>query len=157
MDTCACCNLEKPDTVALHCSPETSLCGDCLDWLVRRRDKQRAASDRIRVVGADPIFQVADVERATAHYERLGFEIDHYDEGYAFAGRGAVNIHLAHEPQPGPSTLYLHVNDAHQLADDWRKAGATVETPVDYDWGKSEGRHVDPDGNVIRFGSPRRS
>jgi hypothetical protein len=26
--------------------------------------------------------------------------------------------------------------------------------PADYDYGKREGSHTDPDGNLIRFGSP---
>jgi hypothetical protein len=26
--------------------------------------------------------------------------------------------------------------------------------PEDYDYGKREGSHIDPDGNKIRFGSP---
>jgi hypothetical protein len=30
----------------------------------------------------------------------------------------------------------------------------TVEGPRNEDYGKREGQHVDPDGNLIRFGSP---
>jgi hypothetical protein len=33
-------------------------------------------------------------------------------------------------------------------------AGADVHMPEDTEWGKHEGAHVDPDGNVLRFGSP---
>jgi len=29
-----------------------------------------------------------------------------------------------------------------------------VNLPEDTEWGQHEGAHVDPDGNVIRFGSP---
>jgi hypothetical protein len=29
-----------------------------------------------------------------------------------------------------------------------------VHTPQDTEWGQHEGSVVDPDGNVIRFGSP---
>lgn len=52
--------------------------------------------------------------------------------------------------------LYLHVDDADQLAAEWRKAGVTVSGPEDYDYGQHEGCHVDPDGNRLRFGSPLR-
>jgi uncharacterized glyoxalase superfamily protein PhnB len=52
--------------------------------------------------------------------------------------------------------LYLHVDDADQLAAEWRKAGVPVTGPQDYDYGKREGSHLDPDGNKIRFGSPLR-
>ena len=35
-----------------------------------------------------------------------------------------------------------------------RSAGAQVHSPQDTEWGQHEGAIVDPDGNVIRFGSP---
>jgi catechol 2,3-dioxygenase-like lactoylglutathione lyase family enzyme len=111
----------------------------------------------VRVVGGEPIFNVADVPRAVAHYERLGFTTSHYDEGYAFARRDRLTIHLAGVSEgqaTGGGSLYMHVDDADTLADDWRRAGVDVTAPRDYDWGKREGSHVDPDGNLIRFGSP---
>jgi hypothetical protein len=40
------------------------------------------------------------------------------------------------------------------LAQEWRSSGARVNLPEDTDRGQREGAHVDPDGNVIRFGSP---
>ena len=48
------------------------------------------------------------------------------------------------------------MDDADQLAAEWRKAGVTVSGPEDFDYGKHEGFHIDPDGNKIRFGSPLR-
>jgi len=36
----------------------------------------------------------------------------------------------------------------------WRRAGLDLVGPENQDYGKREGRHVDPDGNVIRFGGP---
>jgi hypothetical protein len=50
----------------------------------------------------------------------------------------------------------MHVNDADQLAEDWRTPGVAVVGPEDFDYGKREGSHTDPDGNLIRFGSPLR-
>jgi uncharacterized glyoxalase superfamily protein PhnB len=49
--------------------------------------------------------------------------------------------------------LYLHVDDADELAAAWRASGAEVTEPEDCPWGKHEGVHRDPDGNTIRFGS----
>jgi hypothetical protein len=49
------------------------------------------------------------------------------------------------------SPLFIHVDDADDLAADWRTAGMEVDGPENQDYGKLEGRHVDPDGNVIRF------
>ena len=154
-DVCTCCNVAKPTTVALHARHDIVLCSDCLDWLVRRRDQQHAGSARVRVVGTEPIFYVSDVVRALDHYERLGFTTDTHDESYAFAHRDDLTIHLVlAEGRPTAGALYLHVNDADQLAEDWRKAGLPVTGPEDYDYGKREGSHLDPDGNLLRFGSP---
>jgi uncharacterized glyoxalase superfamily protein PhnB len=40
------------------------------------------------------------------------------------------------------------------LARAWLAAGGDVRLPQDTEWGQHEGVLVDPDGNVIRFGSP---
>jgi hypothetical protein len=56
----------------------------------------------------------------------------------------------------GPGALYIHCDDAAQLAEERRKAGIEIAGPEDQDYGKREGFHVDPDGNLIRFGSPIR-
>jgi hypothetical protein len=55
-----------------------------------------------RVVAAEPIFAVADMPRAVAHYKKLGFEISYYDDGYAFAQRKGVNLHLDLTDIPPP-------------------------------------------------------
>lgn len=95
-----------------------------------------------------------DVDRAVAHYQRLGFDTEYHDETYAFAHRDHLTIHLAHDDDPTHhvAMLYIHVDDAFALADEWRQAGVEVIGPVDY--GKREATHTDPDGNLIRFGSP---
>jgi catechol 2,3-dioxygenase-like lactoylglutathione lyase family enzyme len=112
------------------------------------------------VVGVEPIFVVSDVSRAVAHYEQLGFSTSHYDEGYAFARRDKVTIHLAgpgvDPDRVGRGSLYLHVDDSDTLAEEWESAGIALVDPRDCEWGMREGSHQDPDGNLIRFGSPLR-
>jgi uncharacterized glyoxalase superfamily protein PhnB len=112
----------------------------------------------MRIVGFEPCFRVLDVDRAVAHYQRLGFNTDYHDETYAFAHRDHLTIHLAHDDDPThrAAMLYIQVDDAEALAAQWREAGVDVTGPVDYDYGKREGTHTDPDGNLIRFGSPIR-
>lgn len=158
MTTCACCNQDRPNTVALDCHPDVALCSDCLDWLARRRDEQAAASSgAARIHSMEPTFRVADVDRAVRHYQRLGFDTEYHDATYAFALRDGVTIHLAHIDAPDqahPATIFLHVTDVDQLAADWRKAGVAVDGPENQDYGLREGSHVDLDGNLIRFGSP---
>ena len=56
--------------------------------------------------------------------------------------------------RPSQATAYLFVDDADGLAAEWREAGADVRSPEDTPWGKREGVTIDPDGNIIRFGSP---
>ena len=114
-------------------------------------------SDTWKIIGVEPIFIVADAQRSKAHYERLGFMTSEHDEHYAFAERGRLNIHLAEadpEAIAGAGHIYMHVDDADVIADEWRSAGLEVVGPNDYDYGKREGSHTDPDGNRIRFGSP---
>ncbi len=106
-----------------------------------------------------PIFAVRDVEEAMAHYRRLGFATRPYEGGgYAFATRDGIEIHLGSAPADrlGSSSAYLWVEDADALAAEWLAAGVDVRTPQDTEWGQHEGAVIDPDGNVIRFGSPMR-
>jgi uncharacterized glyoxalase superfamily protein PhnB len=128
--------------------------GRAVDW---KRD-QASNGHAAHIVGYEPCFEVAEIQRATGHYRLLGFTISYHDANYAFAHRDKLTIHLAHSEQPttGPGVLYLHVDDADRLADQWRAAGVDVVGPDDYDYGKREGSHVDPDGNQLRFGSPLR-
>ena len=54
---------------------------------------------------------------------------------------------------PRTSSAYLFVDDAEDVAEAWRSAGVHLHSPEDTEWGRHEGAVVDPDGNVIRFGS----
>jgi predicted enzyme related to lactoylglutathione lyase len=106
---------------------------------------------------AAPIFGVRDLDESMAHYQRMGFATRVYEGGgYAFASRDRVEIHLGVVPdtRPRPSSAYLFVDDADQLAEEWRAGGVDVHEPEDTAWRMHEGAVVDPDGNVIRFGSP---
>jgi hypothetical protein len=160
-DVCSCCgSTASIDAVTLHARPEIAICSDCLDGLVGQRARRRAAqAGKACVTGFEPIFNVDDVPRAVEHYERIGFETSMHDDTYAFAHRGDLTLHLALAEEgttAGASSLYLHVDDADQLAEEWRAVEVDVFGPNDEDYGKREGSHVDADGNLIRFGSPLR-
>ena len=105
-----------------------------------------------------PIFPVRDLDVALDHYNRLGFATRRYDGGgYGFAVTDDVEIHLgvvANFDEHGRASAYLFVDDADAVAARWEAAGAEVHPPQDTEWGQHEGAVVDPDGNVIRFGSP---
>ena len=104
-----------------------------------------------------PIFAVRDLDASMAYYESLGFAVRSYaGGGYGFASRDGIEIHLGVVPDGDlrTSSAYLFVEDADELAREWRAAGAAVHEPQDTEWRQHEGALVDPDGNVIRFGSP---
>jgi DNA-binding MarR family transcriptional regulator len=119
-----------------------------------------------------PIFPVRDVPAALAHYAALGFDTESYDEGYGFASRENVELHLTerhehdhdhdehehhdqdeHDHEGGRA--YLFVRDADALYEEWSRPGIGGQNwPAELKpWRLREGSHTDPDGNVIRFGS----
>jgi predicted enzyme related to lactoylglutathione lyase len=106
-----------------------------------------------------PIFPVRDVATALEYYGRLGFDTRaHESGGYGFVNLDGVEIHVGVVPDGGSlrgnAAAYLYVDDADELADSWRAAGGDVHPPEDTEWGQHEGVLIDPDGNIIRFGSP---
>jgi predicted enzyme related to lactoylglutathione lyase len=107
-----------------------------------------------------PIFPVRDVRSSLEHYRGLGFATREYEKGgYGFVTRDGIEIHLgltADDSLVGTSSAYLWVEDADELARTWSAAGGDVRFPEDTEWGQHEGVLIDPDGNIIRFGSPVR-
>jgi DNA-binding MarR family transcriptional regulator len=108
-----------------------------------------------------PVFGVRDLRAALAHYAALGFDTVAYEDGdaYGFAARDGVELHLQADPghdRSQSSAAYLYVRDADALHAEWSRPGLAGHThpvgPTPYRL--REGSHVDPDGNLIRFGSP---
>jgi DNA-binding MarR family transcriptional regulator len=105
-----------------------------------------------------PIFGVRDLGPALAHYATLGFHTLADDGGdqYGFARRDGIGLHLSVQDAPCPGSAYLYVRDADALYAEWSRPGIAGHThpagPTPYRM--REGSHVDPDGNLIRFGSP---
>jgi hypothetical protein len=109
---------------------------------------------------AAPIFPTADLDAMREHYEALGFEVHVHGEGYATAARDAVRIHFRHVPDGAgellaPGAAYLAADDADALHAEWLRAGVGETTDLfDPGFGVWEAAHTDPDGNLLRFGSP---
>jgi predicted enzyme related to lactoylglutathione lyase len=145
--------------VRLRSHPDMPICHNCLAGLNAQRDGQlQLVAGSWLATGFEPIFKVADVARSMGWFERAGFEVSAHDDTYAFAHRDRdVTVHLAQaegaEPS-GHSALYIHCQDADRVAEEWRRAGFEVTGPRDEDYGKREGSITDPDGNLVRFGSP---
>jgi predicted enzyme related to lactoylglutathione lyase len=104
-----------------------------------------------------PIFAVRDLAAAMDFYRWLGFAVRTYSGGgYGFAAWRGIELHLGVVPEDDQrvSAAYLFVDDADEVAAQWQEAGAALHPPQDTEWGQHEGALEDPDGNVIRFGSP---
>jgi hypothetical protein len=97
-------------------------------------------SPRSRFSSFSPVFPVRDLRRALAHYASLGFEVKSYDDGYGFADRDEVSLHLSLDEGHGPEadhqhvgTAYLYVEDADAL---WSPGPVpSSSAPGRYAWG----------------------
>jgi catechol 2,3-dioxygenase-like lactoylglutathione lyase family enzyme len=107
-----------------------------------------------------PIFPVSDLAAALAYYRGLGFGARQWRSGgYGFVTFDGAEIHLGVEPDLDTRAdrrpaACLFAEDPDALARTWLAAGGDGRLPQDTGWGQHEGVLVDPDGNVIRFGSP---
>lgn len=111
----------------------------------------------------NPILPVGDMPTAIEFYRALGFEVNAYDEGYAWARHcGWEFLHLrlvaGLDPTVNAASAYIHVDDA----DRWHAAfttaavvGAAIGELVDQPWGLREFELTDPAGNLVRFGHRR--
>jgi len=119
-----------------------------------------ASAGMATLQSAAPIFPTADMDAMRAHYEALGFQVQVHHGGYATAARDAVRIHFRHVSDDGdemrmPGAAYLAADDADALHAEWRRAGVGETTDLfDPGFGVWEAAHTDPDGNLLRFGSP---
>lgn len=109
-----------------------------------------------------PILPVSDMKQAVINYERLGFKVTAYETGdYAFALRDEAAIHLAKVAETDPVhsqvAVYLYVDNADNLAEEWKHVPGELVRPADTVYGLREGAYIDPDGNLIRYGSKLKS
>ncbi len=114
-----------------------------------------------------PVLPVRSVRKALEHYGKLGFTARAYEEDaepgepiYGYLEWGPVTLHLtrfvALDPLANTSACYLYVEDTDALHAAWLAAGVEgrLIAPRDTEYGLREMAHVDPDGNLLRLGSP---
>ncbi len=107
------------------------------------------------------VFPVRDIELAVEHYSKLGFTVrlSEGPDAYAFAERDGIELHLTQirdlKPKRNTSAVYLYVDDADALYEEWNRAGidGRLAEPTDTSYGLREGACLDRDANLIRFGS----
>jgi hypothetical protein len=72
----------------------------------------------MRLERLSPVFPVRNIELAVEHYRQLGFTVRRHEgpEGYAFAERDGIELHLAQvndvKPKRNMSAVYRYVDDA---------------------------------------------
>ena len=100
------------------------------------------------------VFPVGDLDVAAGFYADLGFEVERYDDGYAWVRHGGEEIlHLRRvvglDEAANSACGYVHVQD---VAGWHRALGAAASELVDQPWDMREFSVTDPSGNLIRFG-----
>jgi catechol 2,3-dioxygenase-like lactoylglutathione lyase family enzyme len=115
---------------------------------------------------------VRDLNFSLGFYERLGFRTDTYDEGYGFARRERLRLHLRAVPELDPltnnSAVYVDAPAVDALHTEWlgcglrvvpadiqeadERAGRITEVVEAKPWGVREFTILDPDNNRLRFG-----
>ncbi|WP_204331639.1 hypothetical protein [Geodermatophilus sabuli] len=100
---------------------------------------------------------MTDLVRALRYCAELGFLVSAHDESHGFAAWEGLELHVAvvpgHDPLRTASTVHLHVPDADAVSAAWADVAHTTAAE-EKPWGVREGAHVDPDGDLLRLGSP---
>jgi uncharacterized protein len=116
---------------------------------------------RASLSGSAPILPSLDLERTAGWYQRLGFEVGGlYPNEYLMIDRDGFGLHFFYQPELVPDKndhgAYLWCDDAFALHAEWLDAGAEgrLGAPERAEYGLNEGSYIDPDGNLLRFGSP---
>jgi uncharacterized protein len=121
-----------------------------------------------RLFSVAPGIPTTDMARTVEHYQRLGFTFSApgwagppAEAGFAIGERDGVALHFAvksdHDPSRTATWVYISVEDADELSAEFLASGAGQgRTPRDTDYKMRELAHIDPDGNLLLFGSPLR-
>jgi uncharacterized protein len=121
-----------------------------------------------RLFSVAPGIPTTDMARTIEHYQRLGFTFSApgsaapaAEASFAIGERDGVALHFALKPDHDPSRtatwVSISVEDADELSAELDASGAGQgRTPRDTDYMMRELAHIDPDGNLLLFGSPLR-
>jgi hypothetical protein len=105
-----------------------------------------------------PIMPTTDTARTKSHYERLGFAVSVYGD-FVMTKRDDIEIFLSLKPEHDPartaSCIFVRVSDANALHEEWSgNCVPGLRDLYDTDYRMREFPYIDPDGNLILFGSP---
>ena len=123
----------------------------------QRMDQPSRCAGSARCLAVMPCLVVTDMSRSAEHFRQLGFSVKVIGGTFALARRDDVELHLSLGERHlggGRGWAYLQVDDADALHREWHDAGiADMRAPTNAPYGMRDGSHVDPDGNLIMFGS----
>ena len=146
---CYCCGEDRDPSMvaALLCHDEVKLCRICIGWLLPRAGG----------IAVTPTLPVSNMAQAIGFYESAGFEVERYDEGFAFVqlnDQSAFNVDLnrATDPVTNGAGCYIIVHDVDGWHDRLVAAGLPVTAAEDMPWGMHEFTLTDPSGNRVRVG-----
>jgi hypothetical protein len=131
----------------LQCHDEVKLCRICVGWLMRR----------VGGVDVTPTLPVANMAEATRFFQSAGFDVEPYDDGFAFVHHGDQSVFDLDRIEgldrgANHAGCYIITSET----DDWHArmvaAGLPVTPIEDMPWGMHEFTLTDPSGNNIRIG-----
>jgi uncharacterized glyoxalase superfamily protein PhnB len=146
---CFCCGEERDNSIvtSLLCHDEIKICRVCVGWL----------SSRVGLIDVTPTLPVSDMVEAVRFCEAAGFDVQQYDEGFAFVhldDQSVFDLDLI--PDMDPSTNHAGCYVITADVDDWHArlvaAGLNVTPVEDMPWGMHEFTLTDLSGNNIRVG-----
>jgi hypothetical protein len=166
---CGCCGRRFPAArvAELGVTPGVFICARCavqaalragLGSVFRGVRLPRRRTDRglLAARTAIPILPCRDLDRTATFYAPAGFAETERYEGYLLLNNDAVELHFSQEETVHPGTCFVHVTDVTAMWKHLRHLGVTGAGDLaDQDYGLREFVLTDPDGNRIRFGSPR--
>ena len=132
---------------SLLCHDEVKVCRDCIEWL-----NQRAGG-----IDVTPTLPVADMNDAVRFCEAAGFDVQRYDDGFAFVhlnDRSVFDLDLIADmnPHTNHAGCYIITTDADAWHNRLVAAGLPVTPIEDKPWGMHEFTLTGPSGSNIRIG-----
>lgn len=120
-----------------------------------------AGSPRLEAISAVTVF-TADMPRAVAFYEKLGFAMRYGGADSSFTsfhvGPGYFNLMEGRPPAPIWGRTIIHVSDVDAMYRVALAAGLHPEAPpANASWGERYFHIRDPDGNELSFAHPLES